>query len=177
MHSWDISFPTKFSEKNTTVPRTTPRLLSEPQNHIKSFILFVCLLIFWHFPFLLIIKLVYHLTINSFLLYFSNFLMTEVNILKYNKTTMSIFISAANAPCDSFLSIIWKTPSGSKGREGLGWKYDGNWITSNSLSTMASMANLEVETVVTEAAVTGTCRMLQGPDKRDFLVSVVQMQF
>jgi len=124
MHSWDKSFLTKFSEKNTTVPRTTPCLLSEPQNYIKSFILFVCLLIFCHFSFLFIIKLVYHLTTNSFLLYFSSFLRIEINTLKCNSITTSIFISTTNAPCDSFLSIIWKTPCGSKGREYLSWKYE-----------------------------------------------------
>lgn len=30
------------------------------------------------------------------------------------------------------------------------------------------MANLEVEMMLSEAAITGTCRMVQGPDKKDF---------
>lgn len=90
---------------------------------------------------------------------------------------MSIFVSTANALCDSLLSVIWKTPSGSRRREFLGWKYGRNWFTSDSISTGASMGNLEVEMVATEAAITGTCRTVQGPDKKDFLVSVVQMQF
>lgn len=82
-----------------------------------------------------------------------------------------------NKPCDFFLYVIWKTPSSDIGRESLGWKYDGNWITSNSLGTTANMVNLEVETVVTECAVTGKWNMVQGPDKGDFFVGVVQMQF
>lgn len=33
---------------------------------------------------------------------------------------------------------------------------------------MATMANLEVKTVVTEAAITGTGGMVQGPGKRGY---------
>lgn len=47
-------------------------------------------------------------------------------------------------------------------------------MTSNSFSIMASMAHLkvktklEVKTVVTEPAVMGTCRMVQGPGERGY---------
>lgn len=90
---------------------------------------------------------------------------------------MNIFIRLANTPCDSFLSIILKSPSGGVGTECLGWKYDGNWITSSSLGTMASMVNLEVEAVVTGGTVTGTWSMVHRRDKGDLFLGVMQMQF
>lgn len=108
----EICFPTKFSEKNTIVPRKTPHLLSEPQKQIRSFTLFDCLH-FWHFPFFFLIKLVYHLTVHSFLFHFFQFSYdwgkhTEI------EPQWAFFISTANAPCDSFLSVIWNAPSDSK---------------------------------------------------------------